>query len=312
MDPKLKIALFFFDLILPMAFGYALAHSGRVKKEFFDRMILVGIIALGTPLALISCWNVQPDWNVIWLPLLGVVMLAAPGFAGLLRAGSKFDHALERGSYLLSSILANRGAVGSLTVYILYQEEGYAYYRLVVLLAPVVVYCFCFPVASYFYAAGTGRESGRPSLRSLVLNVRQFPALGVIVGLVLAFSRVPRPEVLGQAFHVAFHPTVWVFVIPVGASLHLGRMTGYLRRVAELLPLKFLVAPLATAAAAWAVGIDGNAFMSVVILAASPTAISAVTTSRLFKLNVDVAMAGLILTTTVYLAVAIPVLLFLM
>ena len=86
MDPKLKIALFFFDLILPMAFGYALAHSGRVKKEFFDRMILVGIIALGTPLALISCWNVQPDWNVIWLPLLGVVMLAAPGFAGLLRA----------------------------------------------------------------------------------------------------------------------------------------------------------------------------------------------------------------------------------
>ena len=139
--------------------------------------------------------------------------------------------------------------------------------------------------------------------------MRQVPVLGVIVGLSLALGGVPRPEYLGTAFKYGFHPAIWVFTIPVGASLNFTNMRRYLRHVVDLVPLKFIVTPLVISLVAWAVGLEGTPLMAVVILSASPTALNAVITSRLYKLNVDMAMASLLITTTIFVAVAVPALL---
>ena len=49
---------------------------------------------------------------------------------------------------------------------------------------------------------------------------------------------------------------------------------------------------------------------TLMIVAATPTAINAVITSRLYKLNVDLAIAAFLLTTAVFLLLIFPLLFF--
>jgi len=307
-----KIAVFLIDLVVPMALGYALARAPRLKKEHFDLMMLWSIVLLTTPLALLSCWKVQPDWTLLWLPLLGVFMQVVPGAIGYWRMRRRFRSPLDSGAYVLSAMLSSRGTVGALVVVILYGETGYAYCRLIILLMPVVVYCFCFPMAGFFHARSIADFNARPSLLSLIFNVRQAPVLGVAAGLALALTGVPRPPLLGELFTWGFHPVIWMLTIPVGASLNLARVAMHVKEVADLIPLKFVVTPLAVAAAAWAVGLHGQPLMVTVILSACPTALIAVITCRLCRLNADLAMASLLTTTVLFVAVALPVLIVLL
>jgi predicted permease len=59
------------------------------------------------------------------------------------------------------------------------------------------------------------------------------------------------------------------------------------------------------------VGFRGDLLAALTILAASPTAIMAVVAGRLYKLNVDLAMAAFVLSTAVYIVVVFPVILWL-
>ena len=311
MDPRLKILYFFVDLILPLFVGYMLVRRGRIKADFFDWMMLARIVTLAPMLAVLSFWAIELKMGLIWLPVLGVVMQVIPGVVALLRVRAKFRNSLDRGSYVLSNMLGNRGVVGLLAVFILYGERGFAYGYLVMLLGPVVLYFFCFPMAGYFRAVHRGEGAKRPSFKFLLWNRRQIPLLGILIGMGLNLTGVSRPAVLGDVFPLLLHISFWALVLPLGASMDFGEMKSYWRRVADVLPIKFIVAPALVYALALAVGLEGEPLYTVVILSCSPTAISAVFTSKLFKLNVHLAMAAFLLTMATHLVVVLPAILLL-
>jgi len=64
-----------------------------------------------------------------------------------------------------------------------------------------------------------------------------------------------------------------------------------------------------TGAAALAMGLRGDMLATVVILAASPTAIMAVVAGRLTRINLNLALTAFVLTTVVYIVVVFPLLL---
>ncbi len=309
MNPKLRIIYFFVDIVSPLFFGYLLSRQTKIKKGFFDRMMVANILLFGTLLSILSFWVISLDVELIWLPLLGVVMQVIPGIIVFLRGGAKPQNPLDRGSYFLSAMLSNRGVVGTLTVFIFYGEEGYAYARLVMLFAGVVLFLFCFPMARYFYETYKGQQGDRPSLVSILLHRNQVPILGIIVGLGLNYNSVPRPAFFAAIFPNLVHISAWLFLIPIGFSMDFGEMRRHWHDVLELLGIKFVATPLLVYILARAVGLSGSALSTVAILSCSPTAINAVVTSKLFSLNVHLAMAAFVLTTIVYLSVVFPLIL---
>jgi len=311
MNLAMKILLFFGDLVLPLGLGYWLARRGKIGRAFFDRLLVVAIVTLAPALGLLSFWKIRLTLSLVWLPILGVVMQMAPGAIGMAIGRRRFECPLEEGSFVISTILSNRGVAGMILVYILYGEQGYAWCRLVMLFAAVTVYFFCFPLAGYYHAKANAGASGRPSIARIIFSRNQAPALGVIAGFALNLCGVPRPEILETAFHPIMHLCVWCFVVPTGYAINFAELRKYLKDSVQLLIVKFVVTPVVILPLAWLVGLRGPVFWVVAILSFSPAAINSVVTARLHKLNVHVATAGFVLTLAVYLLVVAPLVLIL-
>jgi len=130
MDVKHKLLMLVFDLVLPLAVGYALARQHRFRMPSVRKMMTANIMVVAPVMALMSLWAVALEAQLIWLPFLGVAMQATAGGIGMLRARAKYDGPLDRGSFILSAMLSNRGIVGTITVFLLFGEAGFAYGQL--------------------------------------------------------------------------------------------------------------------------------------------------------------------------------------
>ncbi|MBS3762285.1 MAG: AEC family transporter [Planctomycetes bacterium] len=306
MNPAIKVLFFFVDLVLPVFVGYMLVRKSRLRPKSMDWMMTAAIVGVLPFLAWLSCWAIELEMRLIWLPVLGVAMQIVPGTLGFMRSHFKSHNELERGSYVISTILSNRGVVGGLAVFILFGEEAYGYNRLIILLGLPIMLGVWYPLARYFHSSHY-ESSGQESFLSMFVDKKQIPLLGVGLGFALSAFGVERPEILGLAFQGLVHFIPWMLLLPVGASLDFRAMSEYWRDILDIFPLKFVITPLVLYALGRSVGLEGVPLATVVVTAASPTAINAVITSKLFELNLHLAMTAFVLTTIVYLTVMFPI-----
>ena len=309
MNVALKITYFITDLILPLCVGYLLSRKNKFSKEAFDKILYINIWGFFPLMGLLSFWNAKLSLELIWLPFLGIAMQIIPGIIAAFRVKKKYEDPLEQGSYLVSTMLSNRGVVGSLSVFILYGEIGYAYSRFIMMLGSITVYMFCYPLAQHFYQKKNGENGKKTSLKAALLNKNQFPLLGLLIGVILNLSGIERPAAFGTGFQAMIHISAWISLIPVGYSIDFGEMKKYKTDIWELAGIKFIITPLLTFAIARVLISDPIMLITTVILAASPTAINAVVTAKVNKLNIHMTMAAFITTTAMYLIFIFPVIL---
>ncbi len=309
MNPTVaKLLQFAVDLLLPLAVGYFALRRLPGHQRVADVLLRLGMLGCAPLLALVSVWKMQLTWELLWLPVLGVLMQVLPGAVGFYRVKRKFADPLEQGAYVVSVMLSNRGVVGAITIAVLFGEQGYAWANLIMLLAPVVVYSFCFPLAQHYHQRSHGDAGRRKPWWSLVLTVNQAPTLGLLIGALLNVTHTARPAWGDAAFVPLVHAFAWLCVLPIGMTLDGGQVRRYLPHTVDQLWLKFLFTPLLVGALAYAVGLRGGVLATTVILACSPTAINAVIVARFNRINADFAMASVLVTTMVYL-VLLPALL---
>ena len=307
MSPWLQAFTFVADLLLPMGAGYLLARRAGIGPDRLDPLMRFAIVSVAPVLTGLTFWGVQLAPHLAWLPVLGVVMLVLPGVVALGTARSKTAHGpLERGSYVLTSMLANRGVVGGLATYILFGEQGYAWSRLIIIFGPMIVFMIGFPLAGRYYQQHAGATVERGSWRDVVFSRNQAPVIGIGLGLTLNLIGVARPEPAAQAIPYLVHVMAWLMLLPTGAAIRLREWPQYFTGLLDVLAIKFILTPLVLAALAWALGFRGELLATVVLLAASPTAIFTVVVARAQGLNTQMAMAGFVLTTVVYLLVVFP------
>jgi len=305
MNAALKVLFFFTDLILPLTVGYLLKKT-KLKPKFFDQMMYWHILVLAPIMAVLSFWTISLDTELIWLPILGVIMQIVPGLIGYFRVKHKYDSPLDQGAYILSTMLVNRGVVGTLCLFILFGEEGYAYAQLVMLFSNVVLYMFCFPMARYFYQAGRGGEGESLSIKKILLNPKQIPVIGIFIGFILNWTGLQRPAVFDSSFEWMVHLSAWMSVLPIGYFMDFQEIKHFWKSTLDVFWIRFVATPLVVLLIALPFIKGLEALLSVVIISASPTAINAVITSKLNDLNMHLAMASLITTTAAYLLVIFP------
>lgn len=308
MDIQTKLLYLVIDLLLPLAIGQACRSQTRLNASFFHRMIILNICLVYPVLAALTIWSLRLNYELIGLPLMGVLLCIIPGAAAYLLVERKFDSELDKGSYLLSAMLSNTATLGGLCTYIMYGEAGFAYTQMAVILQNVVMFMFCFPLAQYYYQKSIGRPFDRQSVISLFITRNQLPVVGMAIGVALNVSGVVRPYFLEVLVDPLVHLGAWTALVPIGYSIDLYGMRRYYGKILDLLPIKLVLTPLAAYVLAKFVFEEPVPINTIVILAAMPTAINAVVAVQLNKLNVDLATASFVLTTAACLLVALPIL----
>ena len=308
MDIQTKLLYLVIDLLLPLAIGQACRSQTRLNASFFHRMIILNICLVYPVLAALTIWSLRLKYELVGLPLMGVLLCIIPGAAAYLLVERKFDSELDKGSYLLSAMLSNTATLGGLCTYIMYGEAGFAYTQMAVILQNVVMFMFCFPLAQYYYQKSIGRPFDRQSVISLFINRNQLPVVGMVIGVALNVSGVVRPYFLEVLVDPLVHLGAWTALVPIGYSIDLYGMRRYYGKILDLLPIKLVLTPLAAYVLAKFVFEEPVLINTIVILAAMPTAINAVVAVQLNKLNVDLATASFVLTTAACLLVALPIL----
>ncbi len=305
----MKVLLFAVDLLAPLLVGYLCRFQGVVKETVFNKMILNNILVIYPALSFLSFWVLPLNYQLIWLPVLGMAMGLIPGMVAYFVAEHKYDCDLDKGSYVMSAILSNLGTIGGLCVFLLYGETGYAYQQLVVLFQYILMFMFCYPLAQYYYERSRqGSKVQRVSLKSIFFNRNQLAVVGIFCGAILQLSGVPRPSFMDGWAQFLIHFGAWTALIPVGYSIDFAKMKEHYREIKDISLIKFVVTPIITYGLARLVIQDGKMLNTILVLSCTPTAVNAVITSRIYNLNIHIAVAAFILTTILFLVIVYPAL----
>ena len=307
MTPVLKLFFFIFDLFFPITTGYLARTRGWLKQDGADRMIKIAILAIDPLLNCFSFWNLDLGVHLLFLPLIGIAMNILPAIYSWYRAKQKYRDPLEQGSYILSAMLSNRGVVGLITAFIIFGETGYALVAVTMLFSPLFLYLVGFPVAEHYYQVNQV-ERHKFSLFNLFWNWKQVPMLGVLFGLFLNLLKIQRPQIFGDIFPYLVHINAWLFVMPIGFALEFIQVRFHWLKTFDLFFVKFVLSPIFTIFLIKVVGLQGIEANVLIILSFAPTAINAVITSRLFRLNVHLSLAAFVSTTIAYLVLVLPLL----
>ena len=312
MDIKIKLGYLFFDLVLPIVLGYLCRYQRQCGESFFNSMMSLNVLCFIPLLAGLSCWAIQFNPDLFWLPLFGLILGIVPGIAAYIGLNRKFSDDLEKGSYLIAAILSNFGTLGGLCAFIILGEIGYAYTQLAVLLQNAGLFLFCFPLAQYYSQKSRAGAKSTVHFSQLFFNRNQIPVIGLFVGAGLNYFGIERPDEMARLFDPVVHLAAWTALIPVGYSLDIKAVKFYLHRVIDLIPIRFFINPVVAVSLAYLLISDRQVINVILILSFTPTAINAVITAKLYGLNVNIAMAAFVLTTSIFLLLIFPVMAYLM
>lgn len=310
MDIADKLITLFVDLILPLLVGYFLHRTPWDYGRLFRWMINAGIVLLFPFLTMFSIWGLAPVFDLVWLPAFGLLLHFIPGGICLLWGMRRYKDSLDYGSYAISGFLANRVTLGSLSAYALYGETGYAYTQMVVLFDNLLTFGVAYPLAQHYRNLHEHGGRLQIDLKQVLFNRNQLPMLGMVLGALLNWQGVSRPEALLPVFGVAVHLAAWMFLLPVGYSIDFGQVRSYGRDAVEISLLKCVATPLVTLLIASFLIREPLALRTLVLLAAAPTAVNAVIVMNLFGLNLHLSVAVFVLSTALYLLGVFPMFFF--
>ncbi|MBO5651809.1 MAG: transporter [Selenomonas sp.] len=299
------------DLILPLVVGYFMHQRHWVSENIINKVIRFNVICVYTTLSLLSFWVLPLSWNLLLVPLFGMLLVLLPGAIGYVLFARHIENLLDRGSFIASAMLANLGTLGGVCAFILYNEQGFAYSQLIGTTQNVLLCIVVFPLAQFYYLKHTAavRKSSRShSFREMFFSINQLSLLGMAGGLILNANGIARPEILGSIFQSLVHIAAWIAMLPVGFLIDFGKVRQYARDVRTLTLLRFVITPAIFIALTWLIITDPILRGTLTILTFCPTAINAVLAAKIYKLNVDMAVSSFVITTAAYLLLIFPLL----
>lgn len=299
-----KMLGFFTSIILPLFAGYILKKIFNVKKEKLGFLLTINIIAL-LPISIVMIfWNMHLDKSMLLLPIIGFITPLISGAIGYLFSKDKYDDPRQKGSYIVSNILSNRGTIGGLTMFILFGEVGYAYVNIIILFAGIYIYFITYPIGNYY---SNQVNTQKQTFKSIVFRKTNMPALGIILGILLNVFAGERPDVFTPLMAPFVKLTAWFSLVPVGASISFTDVKKHIKKVWDISIIKFIIMPIITAVIAFPLVRDMQMFTILVLVNMMPVAINSVVVSKLTKLDENVSISAFLLTTAIYLSVIFPV-----
>jgi predicted permease len=237
-------------------------------------------------------------WPVALAP---VVVLSVSGAAGYLMSRRVLAHQSARGAFVVSSMFSNVGStMGGFLCLLYLGDKGLIVSQLYLLSSIPYYFTAVFTVARGF--AGGERRTVWQALRANFSDpIAALPLTGMAVGLSLGLAGVPLPIALEIPRRVFVFVAVIMFALSFGLTAQVRLMVKRIRDYLAILPVKFVVAPLAGLAfvlvAGYSLTSNPLAFKVVIIQSMMPVAIWSVVAAKLFRLDDHLALGAWIFTT---------------
>jgi len=211
----------------------------------------------------------------------------ALGAAKLMKLGPS-----ETGSIFGCGSFSNIGSFGSLICFIFLGEPGFA--LVPIYLEEISYYTIGFPIAKYYGGGVETAGSTFDRMKTLSRDPFTLVALSsLLLGGLLHFSGLERPNLYESLNALLIPFSAFLMLSSIGMALRFKRVRDYKKECLSIAVIKFLLVPLLTSSAAYAIGfgdIDGGLPLKVVIILASmPVAAIALIPPSIYDLDLDLA-----------------------
>jgi len=299
--------------------GYVARRVGLAER--IARILMWFVMTVPyTIVSFLAVWVLKFSAELLVLPLLGMIVLTAGVGVGAVLARMMRMNRPQAGAFVLSAGASNLGfTMGSFVNFALFGVQGLAVAQLYTSFWEFGMVFVLYPTARHY-----GHNTGAPLWRLILANFRDpraLPLLAAITGLTLNLAGVPRPAFIAD-LHLVDYLIVFGTVVAfftTGLRLHFEQLGLHRRLYAIVAAVKFLFLPLVGACLVgimWLLGVplvkpdDAPAWKVVLVQASTPTAIYAVVISNLFNLDDKLASIVFVVNTATYLAVVLPILVF--
>jgi predicted permease len=298
--------------------GYLASNRFGLPERFAKKIMTIVLVCLNWPIALFVIWPMQLTGQLIWLPIVGVVlMLTITAISTTLFSFFKLDRR-SRLTLMLAGALSNMGYTGGAFVcYALFGATGLAMANLYPAFWIPTVYLTFFPLLKIQELRI--KDSKAKFRLSKVLDFRFLVLPAVIAAIVLNLTDVESPAFIAK-FHII---DILVYIasglsfFAIGLRVKLSRLKNYISLYFPLAAVKFILTPALALLIIWLLTLTGQNLTGlvkkvIIVLSATPSAVLMVTMSNVFDLDGPLASALWVVTTAIFAAIVVPVLFFIL
>ncbi len=314
-DFAVRFGTILFDTLLPITVGYVLHRRNLITREGVDWIIKLNVRGVFTVLSILSFWKLSLTWELVMLPVAGLLMMMVP-FALMTWLTRNNPDPAERGALITAGMLGNVGTLGGVVAFLLKGPIAFGYVQILATLSNLVLILFNFPLCQKYRDEAIAKSAcsrstclaQKRSFASLFFTWNQVALLGMLAGILLSAFHVPQPGWLADIFTPMVHVSAWIAFLPVGLLLNFKAAAKEMRKTVIILPMKFIVVPALMWAFCAATVNDPVMLSAIVISSAAPTAINAVLATALYGLKTDIAVSSLMTSTLVFAVLVCPIL----
>jgi predicted permease len=313
MSVELKFAVTIGVIVLATLAGYLARRFGWLP-ESASRPIMTAITLAGYPiLGFLTIWKIHLYPADAWLPTLGFVQAGILALIALMMARAAKLPSLDRGLFSLCCTGGNHGiTMAGFVVFLLFGEEGLGHSNVLAMYTFLNLVLVMYPIAKHY----TPDAQKRPLLRLLTSSLFDYRSVGLpacAVALVLNLCGIKRPEVIsdGNIVEIWVYALIVVAYVSIGLRLHLGDVWRLRRRIAGVLAVRHILAPilgvsllLLTRLSPWPM--EGDIAKIFLIQSSVSVAVMCPIVANMFHIRPREASLLFVVSSAFYLAVLLP------
>ena len=304
-----KLFYFLFSQALvwgPLLLGRTLRKRGVVAERAAKPLHTLNLACITPVVYGLGVWRLDrsaPGW---WQAPVAMAILLAVITAGAVWSSFHFVRRRETaGACALMLAISNTGhtMAGFLTLLLL-SDAGYSFNSLMMIPLISFVSLVWFPLAMHW--SRRGEASFFSSFARSMLSGQSLQMVGLTVGMALNYFHAPMSRFWIALLKTMVFGGTALVMFAMGLKLRFTRLGGYQKMLGWVYLSKFLVSPLIAIGLCALLGMHGVAAGALFLAAIAPVGVNSVAFSTLFDLDVDLANAGYLWSTLIFMLGVLP------
>jgi predicted permease len=314
---RLRLVSMLAVLVVGLVSGYLAGSRFGLSEHFAKKIMTIVLVCFNWLIALLVIWPMHLSRQLIWLPIVGVVLMLA---STALSAGIFYFLEPDRRSRLtliLAGGLSNTGYTGGAFVcYVLFGMAGLAMANIYLLLSVPAFYLIYLPLLK---VRELRKEDRNTALKlDFLLDFRMLAIPAIIAAIILNLTNVKPPGFIAKLhiIDILVYIASSLSFFAIGLRVKLSRLKNYINLYFPVVAVKFILTPavallIIALLALTGQNLNGLVQKVIIVLSATPSAVLMVTMSNVFDLDGPLASALWVITMAAFAAIVVPVLFFL-
>lgn len=303
-------------LVVSLVSGYLAATRFGVPERYAKTIMTIVLVSFNWLIALLAIWRVQLSSRFIWLVIAGVVLLlSVTALSTVIFSLFKIDSA-RRLTLILAGSLSNLGYTGGAFIcYGLFGIAGLALANIYIILWVPVAFFVFLPLLKVHELKAKGLDA-RFSL-NYIIDFRCIALPAVIVAVILNLSHVEFPAFISKFYiiDVLVYVASAMAFFSVGLQVKLSDLKNRLNLYLIVSVIKFVLTPAIAVLFIFILYLAGINLPElvkkvIIVMSVTPSAVLMVTMSNVFDLDTTLASSVWIFTTSVFVILIVPILIF--